>query len=86
MNAAAGTVAKDRGQMMGKNYERFGCGQTHLAVPSAQKHLEDTLCRGSKEIMEIIQAWHVLEMRRTSVHAALSAARVKEKYVLGRKE
>ena len=34
---------------------------------------------------EIIQAWHALpeEMRRTSMHAALSAVRVKEKYALG---
>ena len=40
---------------MSKNYERFGCGQTPLAVPVAQKHpaltIEDTRCLGSKEIM-----------------------------------
>jgi hypothetical protein len=65
--------------MTSRNYERFGCGQTHLAVPaSKENHVEQ----------EIIQAWHALleEMRRTSVHAALSAVRVKEKYALGRKE
>ena len=37
---------------------------------------------------EIIRAWHAHpeEIRRTSVHAALSAVRVKEKYALGRKD
>ena len=77
---------------MSKNYERFLCGQTHLAVPAAQKHHRadhrghpiPRIKRNHAE-QEINQAWHALpeEMRRTSVHAVLSPVRVNEKYALG---